>query len=42
MMNIRGLAFDDPYGSQVIKLTTIEFRVPSGASTGGENGDVDI
>jgi len=38
MMNIRGLVFDDPYGSQGMKLSTIEFRVPPESSVSGQNG----
>lgn len=28
MMNIRGLAFDDPNGTSRIRLSTIEFQLP--------------
>lgn len=40
MMNIRGLVFDDPYGSQGMKLPIIEFRVPEPPSAHSADGEV--
>lgn len=32
-MNLRGLAFDDPNGTDMLKLPTIEFESSDGSST---------
>jgi hypothetical protein len=37
MMNIRGLIFDDPHGTEGIEFSAIEFRVPPHSSDPTEN-----
>ena len=40
MMNIRGLAFDDPCGSQVTHLPTLQFQFPLDVLENTEDIDV--
>lgn len=40
MFNLRGLVFDDPHGTEAVKLPTLRFEVTGNHSQGDNNSEL--